>query len=379
MINILINLAPLKAGGGQNVGLNLLAGLEMIEDKNIALFYYVSSGSLIGEKVKKQFPEKTIEGPHNTVKRVLFERIELGKYLKKKKIDVIYSCFGYAFVSRKYKQVCGMAESNIMFPEIDFWKEYTGLKRLIKNCIDVYRKWGYKRADALIFENEAMYKRTKQIFGSEKRATYIKPSISLSVNTGNFSFDRIYKDSLVGLFLCGWQLNKNIMCIPSLISEAEKLGKHFEIIITVNESDESSIARAFKMKLEELNVKKSVHMVGRVERKNLSALYEKIDFVFLLSRLESFSNNIIEAWYYQKPLVISDEEWAQGICKNAAIYVNRDNPADIAKSIIESIENNIVKGIIQKGIEEYKTYPSIQERTRQEISYVKDIYETTQV
>ena len=378
-MNILINLAPLKAGGGQNVGMNLLSGLENLKDPDVSLFFYVSTASMIGNIVKEKYIDRVIEGPHNTIKRVLFERTKLGEFLEKNKIDIIYSCFGYAYVNKKYKQVCGMAESNIMFPEIDFWKEYSGIKKLGKDAIDTYRKWGYKRADALIFENEAMYKRTSKIFGSAKRSTYIKPSINVFDTDGEFVFDKKQEDSLVGLFLCGWQLNKNIMCIPELINKMNDLGRPIEIIITVNENDVNRVALEFKKRIDALKVNDFVHMVGRIDKRNLSALYSKVDFVFLLSRLESFSNNIIEAWYYQRPLVISDQEWAHGICKDAAIYVDRENPGAIADTIIASIENGAVNEVVQKGLDEYKTYPSIQERTRQELSYVKEIFATSQI
>ncbi len=378
-MNVLINLAPLKAGGGQNVGLNLLSGLETLSDPEVSLYFYVSAGSAIGAAVKEKYADRVIEGPHNTTKRVMFERTGLGKYLRENKIDIIYSCFGYACVSRKYRQVCGMAESNIMYPEIDFWKEYRGIRKLGKNVIDAYRKWGYKRADALVFENEAMYKRASQIFGKDKKATYIKPSINVSDTEGQFEFEKRHEDSYVGLFLCGWQLNKNIMCIPELIDEMRKAGRHFEIIITVDENDNNEIAQAFKNKLRSMAVEECVHMVGRVDKNDLSALYDKVDFVFLLSRLESFSNNIIEAWHYRKPLVISDQEWAHGICRDAALYVDRDDPVRIVEKLLECIDGGRAGDYVAKGVAEYRSYPSIEERTRQEMRYVKEIAETTEV
>lgn len=372
-MNILINLAPLKAGGGQNVGLNLLSGLDTLLDKELSFFFYVSKDSVIAKKVRENYPTRMIEGPHNTVKRVIFEKTVLERYLKNNKIDIIYSCFGYAFVNRNYKQVCGMAESNIMFPEIDFWQEYTGINRVKKNIIDIYRKWGYQRADALIFENQAMYSRTKRIFGKNKKSIYIKPSISVTKEEGTFSINKTYQDSIVGLFLCGWQLNKNIMMIPEIIKEVNLLGRHIEIIFTVSDSDENQIANEFKEKIMSTGVSDSIHFVGSVNKNNLSALYKCIDYVFLLSRLESFSNNIIEAWYYEKPLIISDQEWAHGICGKAAVYVKRDNAHDIASKIIATDQGKIRDTVVSYGKEEYSKYPSIEKRTEAEIDYVKEI------
>ena len=167
------------------------------------------------------------------------------------------------------------------------------------------------------------------------------------------------------------------MIIPDLIQVMREQGKKLEVVITVSQEDTNPIAIQFKEKLNKMQVSEYVHMVGRVDRKDLSALYRNVDYVFLLSRLESFSNNIIEAWYFRKPLVISDEEWAHGICKDAAIYVDRDNPYKIANEIISANKSGYYKDVINRGEEEYKSYPSINERTGQELEYVKQIAKET--
>ena len=82
-MKVLINLAPLKAGGGQNVGMNLISGLQNLNSPDTILYFYVSANSLISDKVKQIYSERIIEGPHNTVNRILFERTHLEKYILK--------------------------------------------------------------------------------------------------------------------------------------------------------------------------------------------------------------------------------------------------------------------------------------------------------
>jgi hypothetical protein len=91
-------------------------------------------------------------------------------------------------------------------------------------------------------------------------------------------------------------------------------------------------------------------------------LYEQIDFVFLLSKLESFSNNIIEAWNFKKPLLISDEIWSRSICSNAAVYVPRNDVGQIVSSIEKLIEDKIFHNlIIENGSRQILSYPNIDE------------------
>jgi glycosyltransferase involved in cell wall biosynthesis len=140
------------------------------------------------------------------------------------------------------------------------------------------------------------------------------------------------------VFLCGWQVNKNVLLIPEIAYHFKKHGINFNIILTAP-NDFSILHKQFLELVSNYDVEDMITIVGPVKKEELFSLYSQIDYVFLLSKLESFSNNIIEAWTYKKVLVISDEEWSHGICKNAALYVNRDSPSEIVSKIINQINN----------------------------------------
>lgn len=167
------------------------------------------------------------------------------------------------------------------------------------------------------------------------------------------------------------------MIIPELLSSFKRKGIHFRIIFTA-ELDTSKECLSFLKKISDLNLKNEINIVGSIKKEYISELYSKVDFVFLLSQLESFSNNILEAWYFNKVLVVADELWSRSICKNAALYVARNNPEEIVKSIGFLLENKVLYGILVKnGLEQLSTYPNIDERTELEIDYIKKIYESS--
>jgi len=181
------------------------------------------------------------------------------------------------------------------------------------------------------------------------------------------------KNEKYGLFLCGWHLNKNIMLIPEIINELKLLTPNFKIIITAS-PDNSKIYKKFKEKVDLLGVGEYISLIGNVKKEHLKSLYEQVDLIFLLSKLESFSNNIIEAWHFRKPLLISNEEWSRSICNDAAVYVDRLDARQIAKEA-HSLFNNLEyqRDLIEKGMKETESYPSVYERTKQELSYVEEI------
>lgn len=372
-MRILVNLAPLKSGGGQTVGLNFLAGLgpEVLKDREIV--FVVARNSAIHRAVAAQRSLEYMVAPSNPVLRVLFELFKASGFIRKNQIDAVYSYFGYGCFPGRVVQVCGSADSNLYFPEIDFWSHYRGTARLRKYLIDQFRLFGVKHCDAVIFENDALLERANRLHGV-RNAMVVLPSIAEWSEGELFelpatSATAAYK----GLFLCGWQLNKNIMAIPDIAHKMKRRGQSWHFILTAP-IDGGAMHRRFDEKTRELGVEDCVSVVGHVNKEQLGSIYRQVDFVFLLSKLESFSNNIIEAWHFGKPLVVAEEEWARAICGDGAIYVDRDSPSLIADTLITcAADDAYLASVVGAGRRELVGYPSIQERIRQELDYVESI------
>jgi len=372
-MNVLVNLATLKKGGGQNVGLNFLKSL-LGNNHNLANYYFVvAKGGEIEFFLEASIITNYTVVSQNPFRRILFECFKGGSLLRQQKIDVIYTIFGIGLYPKRIKQLSGSADSNIFFPEVDFWVHYKGLSRLKKKIIDKYRVKALKRADAVIFENESMMMRSKKLFKLE-HTTYIKASIDNRFDKDVLSL-KAPKSTKKGLFFCGWQKNKNYELIPFLAKELKnrKIDFHFIITAPIDNSDEHI---EFKNNLEIFDVKDMTSIIGQVKKGEIASLYGQVDFVFLLSKLESFSNNIIETWFFKRPLIVANEEWSKSICKEAAKYVDRNDVKLIVDAIEELVKNKEdCKVLVEGGIQELATYPSIDEKTNQELNYIKKIYE----
>ncbi len=230
-------------------------------------------------------------------------------------------------------------------------------------------------AHAIVFENKAMLRRSEELF-QLPNTLYSKPSINPDFPLDTLDFPSIGSDVKIGLFLCGWQKNKNYMLIPEILSEFKNKKIKFHIVITASKSEKASYTE-FMEKVKKFDVEDRVTVLGPVKKAQLSKLYKNIDYVFLLSKLESFSNNIIESWFFQKVLVISDREWSNTICKEGAIYVDRNNALDIVKKILNLEKNNSRKAsIIANGDLILKTYPSMKDKIDLELNYIKSIHES---
>jgi glycosyltransferase involved in cell wall biosynthesis len=371
-MNILINFSTLKAGGGQNVAMNFLYEIFKINNIKHTLFYFVAKNSLPHKFLEEKNYKYYYIVSSNPIKRIFFEFTQSKYIIEKWNIDVIYSYFGFGLFPKKYKQIVGSADSNLYFPEINFWNDYKVLETLKRYLIDQYRIFGIKRADAVIFENYFLEERGKELFNLKNTIT-IKPSINISDLSQEFIFKNklLNKNFPKGLFLCGWHLNKNILKIPEIAFYLKKNHFPFQFILTAP-LDNSYIHKQFNKLVNKYNVKDMCFVIGQVNKNKLASLYQKIDYVFLLSKLESFSNNIIESWYFQKPLIISNEEWSKNICDKAAIYVDRENAQKIAKTIINLSEKK-KNEVVWWGTKKLKEYPSIKKRIFQELEFIENV------
>ena len=374
-INILVNLATMKAGGGQNVALNFLYAIRSINVPGVDCIFMVAKESEAHRFLANQLDLKYVAVPTYPVARILFEILVGPFLLRKHHVDIVYSYFGYAFFFSKVPQVCGCAVSNLFFPEVDFWQGYRGLCRLKRLLVDKYRLFTVRRATALIFENTLLEDRGRHLFGLRKTFT-IRPSIHVPDNHAHYALPVQQSVKNRGLFLCGWHLNKNVMRIPEIAAALRQAGQPFNFVLTASNND-SVLHRHFVALTEQHGVSDMILLPGTARKDQLASLYAQVDFVFLLSKIESFSNNIIEAWYFGKPLIVADEPWARALCGAAAEYVARESPVEIAQSIKGLIDNpERVAVLVNQGYNLLKEYPDIRYRIREELQYVREVYET---
>lgn len=374
-MNILVNCATLKKGGGQNVALNFLYHVLQTPPKDITLVFLVAEDSALKPVLEKSGQFAYYIAPSNPLSRIKFELSQSQDMLKKHSIDVIYSYFGYGFFPKRYPQVAGVAVSNIFTPGVKFWEGYPPIQRLKKWAIDMFRLFSIRRADGLIFENTALATQARNMM-PKKQITTIKPSIVIDDSKSHTApmLDKSNPDKKYGLFLCGWHRNKNVQLIPEIASKLKTLGVDFDFVITAT-VDDSPLCQSFLAAQKRYAVADRIHLIGPQDKSVLPQLYHDVDLVFLLSKLESFSNNIIEAWSFSRPLVTTDAAWSRAIMGEAALYVSRDNADDIALKI-QSILNDdtAAEYLVKLGQAQLTLFPTIAEKSALEFEFIKDIY-----
>jgi hypothetical protein len=374
---VLINLIPIKKGGGQQVASNFIEQMPTFVD--IMPIYLVTKDSYICNKLLKCGIPNVHVVKDTLVARFIFSVYGIRTVFQKYNIDLIYTLFGPGLRYKNTLSVTGCAYSNLFFPEVNFWGEYSFYKRLKLKIIDKYRLKKTLNSDAIIFENKAMLERAISLYSYPvNKVTLILPSISeypVGLESEDFA-NRLIKINSKHyniLMLIGWHKNKNIEMIPSILYELKQRGiNDVSFVITI--SKEHPEMKNIYLKASELGVAKNICFFDAIMPHEVPAIFQKIDGVMVLSLLESFSNNIIEAWHFQKPLFISDEIWSRAICEDAAIYVNRDNPKNIAGKVIACRNQaELSERVLIASQRILLNYPSPYEKVKLQLDYLKNV------
>lgn len=375
-MNILLNLYSVQSGGGQQVASNFLQIINR-ESFNHKWFVYVGNDSELHELALKLIPQDQILSYKYSYLKRLLHSMDVIAFVKRNKIDIIYN-YGPSIPFTKIPQVVRSVYSNLYFPEVDFWGTQPFIVRLKKRIIDHLRLKGTLAANGLIFENQAMQERSNQLFDYPIENTiYIEPSVTtFNEENVNEDYEFLTKiDNFKILYLSSWYQNKNISILPEVSSLLKKDDIKVQFILTLNPNEKGVLNHLVK-RIHRLNVSEYFTFIGKIKAIHVHQVIKSSDAMILLSKLECFSSNIVEAFYFHKPLIVSDEQWAKAACVNAALYVNRDDAESIKNGIKKLVNNKeLIIKLINEGSERFQEFNSPFDKVKKQVLFLEKIYE----
>lgn len=368
MMNIVLNFIPLKKGGGVQVGLDFISqAIEYGKDHN---WYLVASHGTPFASLKPTKNFKILKIiPNRVIDRLYFEYFSCKKVLQEIDADVVYTQFGPHWPGSGLPNIAGCAYSNLMYPEIDFWGKLPFLERLKKKVIDQFRLKRMLQADVVAFETEDLANRAINLYGMAKgRVHFVKPSVSSLVSPTSLHEDTALRCEKIPqgyriLLLSGYHPNKNFELLPQIAHVLASKYKINNVVFVTTIPSEHFGAIGLARQSRELGVQDNIYNIGPIPYEGCCEIYKSCQAVILPSQLESFSNNIAEAWAMSKPLIISELDWAKSLCGDAAVYYKYNDAQDVAVKIQELLKNNgRYKEVTSRGENMLKKYSNSKER-----------------
>lgn len=380
-MNVLVNFYPIKVGGGQQVATNFI-NVIVSHHFNHNWYFFLGKNSeldFVAQKLKIS-RNKCLVLKYSYANRLLYNRV-VKEFVKKNKIDIIYN-YSPVLPIEKVPQVIRSVYSNLYFPEIPFWQDYSLLTRIKKKMIDIYRLKFTLKANGIIFENKSMLERAIELFNyPPNQVKYVEPSVSLFDES---NIDPKYKfliniSEYKILYLSSWHLNKKITILPFVAKLLKENNLKIKFVLSLSKNDKIVRSKLIDNIISN-DVSEYFEFIGKVYAIHVHQVVKSCDAMILLSKLECFSSNIIESYYFRKLLILADEPWARSICGDAALYINRDSKQDIFKKISNVINNpHLHKEIITFADAKLNSFNNPYTKVQEQVKFLEYIYEKFRV
>jgi glycosyltransferase involved in cell wall biosynthesis len=293
--------------------------------------------------------------------------------------DCVYTVFGPPIRKRgSTVNVVGVGYSNLFYPEVNFWRGAPLHRRPEHWLRDQLRLSAIRHADGWIFETEALRGRAQKKLGLEPaRTAVVPPAPSPFIRNPKHSSrleERLGRlpDRPRVLLAASWTPHKNLHMVPRVAHACRSLFGTSPAFVLTLEPD-SSGANELRSAASKLGVAEDVHFIGVVSQRSIGQALAEVHCVMLLSELEGFSNNVIEAFVSGLPLVISDRDWARAACADAAVYVEPHDPGSVARGV-ERAMGDERRDLVQRGAHlAAAVYPSQDARAVAAARFLADI------
>lgn len=262
---------------------------------------------------------------------------------------VVFSIFGACpLVPWKVgaKFISGFAYSNIIQSEVGFWNYLPWYKYSIKIAKDFLRLHLSRRSDVIVLETEylANLAEARCVFPkSTVEVVYMEPSrYQIKRERSFFNADH---SAFKILMLCSDHPNKRIPRAVTLVSTYNKNAESkLQLIVTLPDTCRLLSRKDFKNSFD----KGELLNVGPVDVSEVSGLISECDALINISVLESFSNNWVEAWMYEKPLISVDNPWCRSSLGLAALYFDVEDQSSF-NGALNSLTRESTRRLVTAG------------------------------
>lgn len=361
-LTVFLNLVPLRTGGGVQQAIGFIHALPKSDSQHRWVIAIRDGVNALEDACNEQ-PWPVVRIADSLPSRARFELFGGAAIERQHNVDITYTFFGPQCFGMSSPQVVGCAYSNLLYPEVAFWEHEHRTKKLLRAVVDKYRKWRLVSADLAIFETEDLAIRATTVLGMEsKKVGWLKPLPSIVAHTPNPSDELNQKlaslpKGFTILSICGFHPNKNLDVLPKVAADLRERhpGLAVNFLMTLPDTGDW---QAFTRLIQRYGVESSFFNLGVIPQTDVAAVFSISDAAYVGSRLESFSNTILESWAMDAVLLLPDLQWARGIANDAAQYFKYRETASLADKIAELCgDRSLVASTVAAGRKQLATYP----------------------
>jgi glycosyltransferase involved in cell wall biosynthesis len=334
-MKLLVDCTPLGSGGGVQVAVAFLENLRQRGD--------ITWLALAPEQMRVALPEvlsgddRVMFIKKNRLGDIFTIRSELKRLEQVYSPSIIFTVFGPAYFCAQSPHLTGFAISEMLYEPHILMPAALWLKYLLSDAI---RCRLLRQADTLVVETETVRHRLAYRLGiAAERIAVI--GNSLNPLLARHAPTNLSKDGHFGLLIPStYYPHKNLEIIPPVAQALERLDPsfHFEFRFTLDAN--SAPWQRIIRHAHELGVGHRIKTLGPLPLNALAEAYKAASAVFLPTLLEASTAVYPESFYFMRPLITSDLDFARELCGEAAVFVSPLEPESIAKSVHKLANSN---------------------------------------
>jgi 2-polyprenyl-3-methyl-5-hydroxy-6-metoxy-1,4-benzoquinol methylase/glycosyltransferase involved in cell wall biosynthesis len=357
-MKILVDCVPISVGGGIQVAIALIVNLREQTE--------IEWEAVVPTQMEAALPPE-IAGDARVIlvsKVSQFDRIGLRKALicieRAFAPDVVFTVFGPPYFQARAPHVVGFALPCLIYDREGLIPAATPFERLA----DWLRCVMLRRADHLVVETQTIRDRLARrlridpagisVIGNSVNPLLVREADTASVPAGCFNF----------LIPSAYYLHKNLEIVPRVAAAMRRLDSDLDFAFRFTLKPDGGHWKALAARAKRLGVADRLITLGVLRLEHLARAYCEASAVFLPTLREASTAVYPESFYFQRPLVTSDMDFAREMCGNAALFVAPLAPEEIAVRLIGFARSPEMRSrLVKSGIQQLaRAYPEAKDK-----------------
>lgn len=324
-----VSCVPLTIGGGVQVAIAFLVGLRALPD--------VTWQAILPLSLRSALPDDLTNDPRLIFvnRRSQADRIWLSPWLhvleRRFKPDVVFSVFGPPFYIPRAPQLVGFALPHMIYENLDPARR-SSLKDKISDWV---RCRLFRRADYLVVETETARQRLAVRLSIPSSRIFVVP------NSPNPLLRRLPDrspqpgDRFVILIPSAYYRHKNLEIVPRVAQQIRLRAPDVDFEFRLTLPKDGAEWRAISSDAAKAGVSDRILTLGVVRITELASAYRDASAVFLPTLREVSTAVYPESFFFKRPLVTTDMDFARELCGDAALFFKPTNAEMAATRLIE--------------------------------------------
>ena len=287
--------------------------------------------------------------------------------------DCIFTVFGPAWWKSRAPALVGYASPHFVFEDSPYFRDITLLRRLQLKFEKLLFYLALRReTQYYVVENEITKERLSRFLSRPLDHIFVASNTYSDVYAGFKPGAQILPDrkpNEIRLFIPALtQPHKNQTILNGVIPILKKKdpARQYTFITTL---PEEAYSRLFAE-----DVRPFILNLGRILPQTCPQVYLESDFLFLPTLLECFSASYPEAMKMERPILTSNLPFATDTCRNAALYFDPVDPADIAEKVIRLASDPALQAeLVSNGTKRLNDFMDASARAKTILSILQQI------